>query len=360
MSTEGNSKNSPFEYLPLKPGEIRVLELLPRDQAAPIECRLRHIILDDKAHYEAVSYVWGHEEHDQAINVNDSIFLVTPNVEAALRAFRVDATSFEKELIETAGEGTIATKYLDVSGSRLLWIDAICINQGDLDERAEQVKLMGTIYEFSVRMLVWLGVEENGSEEAMDFAIERSVRARKGADVCEEWLKTVFTSPGFEKLFESLSAIFSRPWARRTWILQEFVLGHTDDMLFFCGSKYISYLDFKESAIDDDIITELVDTGAWEDQKLQTRIDFIQGSVRLESLQQAHDLGTWIGEIGTGENAALPQKYEPNALSLEYWLNLNRSSTASEPRDKVFAVLGVCGKYYHHSFNLEDVIIDYE
>ena len=44
--------------------------------------------------------------------------------------------------------------------SRVVWIDAICINQTDIEERSQQVEMMGLIYSKAVRNLIWLGEED--------------------------------------------------------------------------------------------------------------------------------------------------------------------------------------------------------
>lgn len=63
-----------------------------------------------------------------------------------------------------------ALQYLrDGQSSQVMWIDAICINQADLDERRHQVQLMKHIYSDAVRVLVWLGEEDEDSRLAMSI-----------------------------------------------------------------------------------------------------------------------------------------------------------------------------------------------
>ncbi|KAF8859326.1 heterokaryon incompatibility, partial [Acephala macrosclerotiorum] len=83
--------------------------------------------------YEALSYVWGESDPPCWILCNGQRKSVTPNLGAALRRLRY------KE------------KW------RLVWIDAICVNQEDLDERSQQVMLMRNIYSPARRVIVWLG-----------------------------------------------------------------------------------------------------------------------------------------------------------------------------------------------------------
>ncbi|ROV96333.1 hypothetical protein VPNG_09042 [Cytospora leucostoma] len=120
---------------------IRVLELLPsRDVNSPISCLVKERNLDDGVKYEALSYVWGARVPGHFVFVEDKILPVTPNCLEALRHLRLE------------------------SERRVLWIDAICIDQtgsGDSTrERNHQVQLMGTIYSKARSVIVWLGVSE--------------------------------------------------------------------------------------------------------------------------------------------------------------------------------------------------------
>ncbi|VUC33961.1 unnamed protein product [Clonostachys rosea] len=114
--------------------EIRLFALLPSPQPnAPLEGQLQVVSLHSPPTYESLSYAWGAPEFTQPIIVNGQTLLVTPNLDSALRALRHEEIT------------------------RLLWIDAICINQRSPQERGHQVTLMRTIYSRCERDLLWLG-----------------------------------------------------------------------------------------------------------------------------------------------------------------------------------------------------------
>jgi hypothetical protein len=150
-----------YRHTPIpSPRSIRVIHLepLPVIDALPanntgIHCRLEIISLDDYsdfcADYTALSYSWDAQIPTQRIDCRDGYLLVTPNCEAALRSFR------DSKKMET------------------LWIDSICIDQGDdaLEERSQQVSLMGEIYKFAKRVVVWIGE----SDGAVQLALEQIV-----------------------------------------------------------------------------------------------------------------------------------------------------------------------------------------
>jgi hypothetical protein len=94
--------------------------------------------LETKPEYEALSYVWGDTKDSEKIWIcldkqAKQQILIGKNLFASLQALR------------------------DKSKPRVLWVDALCINQDDLDERKEQVALMKYIYGDTSRLLIWLG-----------------------------------------------------------------------------------------------------------------------------------------------------------------------------------------------------------
>lgn len=105
---------------------------------ARIECELLQNPLDgDCPRYEAISYCWAGQKPTQPVRCNGTDTLVTKNCEAALCRFR-PGHDWE---------------------TRSLWIDSLCINQGDMQEWIHQVGLMGEIYTRAERVLIWLGNE---------------------------------------------------------------------------------------------------------------------------------------------------------------------------------------------------------
>lgn len=122
-----------YQYSPLKaPNDIRVLVLhSARNYFDPLDCDLVHqnrrrILKEtaDHQHYEAVPHTWDNQDFSRTIfcNSRTSILKITPNIDFLLRHLR--------------------RSFL----ARYLWIDAICLNQADNDEKSVQVMLMGDIY----------------------------------------------------------------------------------------------------------------------------------------------------------------------------------------------------------------------
>jgi hypothetical protein len=142
-----------FRYPSLPKGfdSLRVLMLLPKETSQEakgatedhdhIVCELFPRTFASKPVYECLSYTWGTQPANKNITVNGQHFLVRENLFNALRQLR-------------RGE------------ARPLWVDAICINQADIQERNAQVSLMAFIYKRATKVLVWLGLPPHKYTEA--------------------------------------------------------------------------------------------------------------------------------------------------------------------------------------------------
>jgi hypothetical protein len=85
----------------------------------------------------------------------------------------------------------IALKYLrHADNARLLWIDAICINQEDLHERAEQVGYMRDIYGYATRAMVWLG--EPGENSDLGLALFEQLANESDIDLSPYDFRTLY------------------------------------------------------------------------------------------------------------------------------------------------------------------------
>jgi hypothetical protein len=137
-------------YSPLPPPTddnltIRLLTLWPGSKLSPIQGNIWKTNLKDGPVFEALSYCWGDESTKTSIMVSGVKLRVTQNLKSALHHLR----------------------YPDKR--RILWIDAICINQEDNTEKARQVSKMTEIYQTAHQTIVWLGEEEEKSAKAIQM-----------------------------------------------------------------------------------------------------------------------------------------------------------------------------------------------
>ncbi|RAH52185.1 HET domain protein [Aspergillus piperis CBS 112811] len=201
---------APFNYseLQLGPNSTRLVRLLPSEKDdTPIRCELFTYILPEstgrKHLYEALSYVWGSQSETHTITVNGCELHVTRNLYTALIHLR------------------------DNQLERILWIDAICINQEDDDEKSEQIPLMRSIYAQADRVVVWLGEAMRDGDEAL-----KTIQRWAAASIpCDDSLLD-------DSLLDPCSRLLQRDWFQRTWVLQE--VGVARCISILCGSVDIN------------------------------------------------------------------------------------------------------------------------
>lgn len=165
--------------------QFRILTLQAGCFSSPVECRLSVASLGtDDADFEALSYVWGADLFGQKILVDGIPVVVKPNLFAALRHLR--------------------RRDCD----RRLWVDAVCIDQTNDAERAGQVALMGEIFSFARRVVVWLGIESPTT---------RVLFRRNSAS---DSLANEFHFGSAR----AVSKVLSVAWWTRIWVVQEVTL----------------------------------------------------------------------------------------------------------------------------------------
>ncbi|OWO98772.1 hypothetical protein B2J93_4643 [Marssonina coronariae] len=172
--------------------------------------------------YAALSYVWGEPEDTSLIILNGSETTVQRNLELALRRLSTRAA---------------------FSGGQKLWVDAICINQQDPDEKSRQIGRMRTIYGEAVSVVAWIGEASDDSDMAFDLL--HAFNTARAADRGEELEKRLREDPeylGFGN-WAALHNLMRRQYWFRLWIIQEIVLGSSSTVLC-CGSRTLKWLHF--------------------------------------------------------------------------------------------------------------------
>jgi hypothetical protein len=153
-----------YDSLDSSSRNIRLLSLPARMHAEEIECRLSTVKLEEAPAYEALSYTWGSPDDKQIIKLNGHQISITHSLYVALQHLRQ---------INSFGESGDS---LDYPLKRCVWVDALCINQEDIQERNHQVRLMWSIYSKAARVLVWLGPEQDDSYAGMEMVRLLSLR----------------------------------------------------------------------------------------------------------------------------------------------------------------------------------------
>lgn len=345
--------------------------LFPGEFAEEIRCEHVTAFLSEKRPYQALSYVWGSQRVLRPIMLNDEQHHVTINLHSALKHLRHE------------------------SEPRLLWVDALCINQADDSERAQQVSIMGDIYKSAAGVQIYLGDRIDEKKDSctpprIEFwndsrddtyidifrtrnlhhrSMNRELRARYGYifDVfCLIRLlaqnKHVDDLPIGDKedasaakralrLIEGLRRVMHNPWTpwwSRIWVVQEIVVATQVTVLYGrvsapwtmltqAASNYANHIQSccssKIKSIPRDITKVLADFSQRIQDIDEFRAQNFQHSTRndgtanqLEPLHQVPD------------NVTRSSEGKPPLLSL---LRKFRSRNATDPRDKVYALLGL-------------------
>jgi hypothetical protein len=158
--------------------------------------------------FEALSYVWGTQEHADKgpfIRCNGIDIPITNNCRDAL------------------------SRFSHTDGHRSLWVDSICINQNNMEERNHQISLMLAIYSKAKTVLIWLPNE--GSTDVETHAAIRCIREVKTRHVDED----------FKRTQDALALLLSNSWFSRGWTFQELVLGQNP--VFFTNQDSLPWHD---------------------------------------------------------------------------------------------------------------------
>ncbi|KAF3004605.1 hypothetical protein E8E14_007502 [Neopestalotiopsis sp. 37M] len=193
--------------------------------------------------YEALSYVWGPKEKTMVISIEDKVDReahVTRNLYIALKHLRYE------------------------DKARVLWIDALCINQANNEEKSAQVAMMADIYQYAHRVIAWLGPEADDSNLAMiamqdvgsqilvnwpenndSSQPQFEISAAQGFDGVE-WIHLRALIPLQTPEQNAIYHLLSRPWFNRLWIRQEILLANRDAVIM-CGTHQILWLHFRQA-----------------------------------------------------------------------------------------------------------------
>ncbi|KAH4001818.1 hypothetical protein HBH92_217120 [Parastagonospora nodorum] len=277
-------------------GEIRLVELALGQNDEPFCFSIHTKQLHETVEYEALSYVWGKDACRRRVLVNGVPLPITENLDRALRRLR----------------------YSD--RSRMLWIDTLCINQGDMQERSDQVQHMAMIYKSAKEVIIWLGewTDSNGCPDPekcrlcilhMYSSDELSLKAPPNTlDIC---------SHPFEHFFE----ICRLPWFYRVWTIQEFILS-TSDPIAQIGSDSVRLSHLLDLVLD---IEQLLN---FHKEELSSSV---YAALEKEVSDVTHKLCA-LRYLRTNEHSRL----------FYSCLFTSRIAMATDPRDKIFGLLGIC------------------
>jgi Heterokaryon incompatibility protein (HET) len=338
------AKLARYEYEPLdaSKSEIRVLALVSSsNDTDPVKCSLVTASLDlnkiplmrDRSlagmalsSFIALSYTWGEPKFDSSIILDGRMLPVTKNLEAALRQFR-KPKSLAPQLTATQAKSPHLRTAMAAQQARASywWIDAICINQDDVDERNSQVALMRRIYKTAHAVCIWLGEEADDSALALDVINQITRPPARGPGEASTAYPNV---PDEERLrsWKALSALFRRPWWERAWIRQEVTLARSPTVQ--CGSASCGFHSFVSVLKALRYVVQYLGYDPTESDSNSLGAETGWKPLWFESAEILNKLS---------KDTRSGSSYMPLANLLAH----ARASKATDLRDKVFSVLGL-------------------
>ncbi|RSL96633.1 hypothetical protein CDV31_013406 [Fusarium ambrosium] len=333
------TKAVPNLYHPLDADkqELRLLEICPsKDSDSPIQVKIFPRRFGDvRGQFIPFSYVWGDPTDTETIIIiiNGISRKVTKNLALFLRQVRV----LLPEILAN----------ISWEKPALFWADAICINQDDTEERNHQVQLMGSIYSSTPMVLAWLGLAEDSHLAAslintfavwLDTCDKKNPKPANSGDYdlnCDDWMER---HPEFWSLsgdvermnpyWEAIKTLLLSPYWERTWIFQEITL--PADTLLMYGSTLIR-------------LSSLPALGLWMVKflnKSASDFPFLDQASYQDLFMTVQFATNAVGfsiksTLLIGQRLTIQER--PTLVLVSDLADLR----ASDPRDKIFSLLGV-------------------
>jgi Heterokaryon incompatibility protein (HET) len=337
-----------YQYVPIEDTEVRLLYLIPsdppEDHASQIKCALRTVPFRKLGRrgfeYEAVSYHWGDDDPENPIYLFD---MSLERRASALGNVGKSSKQALKQLFEQAQPRkfhirrnlfTALQRFRENLKENLcLWVDAVCINQKDGEEKTHQLKKMLDIYSKAYTVRVWIGDADqtSRSNEAMKF-IKKAVDLK----LLDRLVLPDPTNPSSTNEtaanWVALANLLKRPWFTRRWVVQEVAAAKA--VAIQCGAADCNWVDFADAielfmAKLPDIrkLFEVSDCSKTDPDALKNVESFgAKDMVRTtNNIFRKNDSGQVIEWLRGIENLV------HDLLSFE----------ATDPRDTVYALLGI-------------------
>lgn len=214
-SSPGVLGDQGYQYRALQDLEFRLVRVFP-ERKTMIKCEIIHASLEKPPRYVAISYAWGDAGNTRKIELEGSLIPVGVSLYGALEALRQKVESV------------------------LVWVDALCIDQHNRDERTQQVRLMTDIYSTAESVAIWLGPEADDSALAIDL-----LRAVADQADSPEKASRLISRVGKPDLAAVVS-LFERDYWRRLWVVQE--IFNARSITVHCGSTKLQWAVYQRAS----------------------------------------------------------------------------------------------------------------
>jgi hypothetical protein len=357
----GRRDRETYAYRALDSGNIRLLYLLPGETGGQLQGVIIHVPYMSAPIYRALSYVWGTDQRTQDLMTPDGVLGITFALNKALRGLRHKNKAI------------------------MLWVDAICINQKDNKEKAQQIRLLPEIFQAAASTYAFLeGCK--GSDAAIEMLMQ--VRAKAAVDekskpgtyitdeteselgndsetdsgestetdagtssvdgpIAEDWPEDLPRVPASwndrciphldDAIWTSVREVFALSWFRRVWIIQEIVAA--PNVKIICGKWVID----------------------WND--LHLAVEIIDRQVQLSDIDFSDLKSNWEPFLSLATQREWEARH--HRWSLIMLLENFRYAESTLSRDRLFALLGLASDGNEAEFEpdydspLEDIVLKF-
>jgi hypothetical protein len=305
--------HSGFQYDPLgqEVDSIRLIEIIPDSNDRAIRCRMRNATISEGS-YNCLSYTWLPKYPEHKIEVNGHILTVGENLYQFLVACRTYQTGRRSDHSNDTHRSFTTASF---------WIDAICIDQSNLDERNHQVRQMGQIYKGAQEVLMWLGKLDQDMPEFSRELDKLTEPHRHSSSLMATYLGRENHS-----LRDELCKFMTLPYWSRIWIAQEILLpddtrGSSETVKVFLGSRVVGFASLYHLVCELKDQLRYMGIGMWAEN----------GESRMY-----HAYGGW--KKLAGRQISSWPSFEINLPEL---LAVFRHCKSGDRRDRIFALLSL-------------------
>ena len=318
---------------------IRILRILSAEPSK-IRVSLRPVDLPDQPLYDCLSYTWGDPLYYDLWGPS-SPPPIRPDQRVQIECNGKPLTiseSLRQALIQLAENGYSSgdTSHHGYTSQGEIWIDAICINQENVKEKGVQVPMMRDIYTAAQNVIVWLGTPGVRVEHALEV-IERLAkvaldrRHELPPDLYHADVGRILRIGHIERQqWLDYAAFLQRSWFSRIWVVQETFFARR--VIVFCGSHVVSWKELTAGTrvLQHTQLGQLLMTAVWEILRPSTTTltgaeNVILNQFVFENMREKRTL-----------------------LQMERLLTNSRYFKATNPKDHVYAVLGMCAPSEAH------------
>ena len=360
------SQQQGFKYEPLPDTRsFRLVKEITSDAiGSHLCCVLESFSLDACPSYGSLSYTWGPALTNTAETGEPTD---TSRFELIVRA---DKTAGVLHIRENLFDALCQlTKSSSLGSTPYMWVDAICIDQDNLKERSSQVSMMDSIYSGAEKVIVWLGKamadfsnfawfhSDALASDYLQGSQTDSIMKRTNVEA-PIFQGAYSTEPGILEKWQSYCRFFDqRRWFNRAWVVQEVVLARPSDIEVWCGNERLRWTNMVAFALG----VRISGLGSF----LQTMGNTVGNTlkclstgdelVRLGMLQEFCQRGGPDQESSGGDvvnlKEILQESYDVTDSEgrrhafLQHVLAILRPFDSFDPRDKVYAAMGIVGRF---------------